>query len=94
MGFKNRKRSNCICLCLRCGNVKKHEARGLCKCCYNHLREGRCREGESLDSYPLMPQRYDWPGVGGGDGLAAEKFRVTHDPLHIPMKEARAEYAD
>lgn len=45
-----------IALCLRCRNLKKYEARGLCKCCYNHVRENRVA-GQTLDDYPLLTTR-------------------------------------
>lgn len=35
--------------------MKLHEARGLCKCCYNHLREGRAGR-DCLANYPLQGQ--------------------------------------
>lgn len=45
------KRAKRTAVCLRCRNLKRHEARGLCKCCYNHVAEGRT--AENLGSYPL-----------------------------------------
>ena len=30
----------------------QHECRGLCKCCYNHVREHRSGN-DTLDNYPL-----------------------------------------
>jgi len=45
-------RSQRLHVCLRCQNLKPYEARGLCKCCYNHVREGRT--AEHLDDYPLL----------------------------------------
>ena len=47
-----------IALCLRCRNIKKYESRGLCKCCYNHVREHRVA-GKTLDDYPLLTKRID-----------------------------------
>lgn len=45
------KRSHRITICLHCNNIKRHEARGLCKCCYNRIREGRTKH-LTLDAYP------------------------------------------
>lgn len=91
MSLSNGKRSRVPVPCLRCGNIKFHEARGLCKCCYNHLAEGRCRTGEYLDSYPRT----------GGYGRAAfalesgvdkaHQLRRVLDPGHIGAREARRE---
>lgn len=47
-----------ISLCLRCRSFKKYEARGLCKCCYNHVHEHRVA-GKNLDDYPLLTKRID-----------------------------------
>lgn len=44
------KRSRRLTVCARCQSMKFHEAHGLCKCCYNHVREGRAG-CESLDDY-------------------------------------------
>lgn len=52
MSIKNGHRTKYTAVCLRCRNLKRHEARGLCKCCYNHVAEGRTNE--TLDSYPLL----------------------------------------
>lgn len=71
-----RKRSRRIVVCLRCDGHKLHEARGLCKCCYNHLAEGRCRSGESLDDYPPLG------GYGSHAGVTS-----VHDPLAIADHE-------
>lgn len=45
------KRTKRTVICIRCQNLKRHEARGLCKCCYNHVREGRSGR-DTLDDYP------------------------------------------
>lgn len=90
MSLTNGKRGRVPVLCMRCRNLKFHEARGLCKCCYNHLAEKRCGPDESLADYPPL----------GGYGVAAtvahghhsdsdaERMRRRLDPNHIPMKEA------
>lgn len=42
-----------ISVCTRCQRLKLHEARNLCKSCYNKVREGRAR-GQTLSDYPLI----------------------------------------
>lgn len=88
MSLTNGRRSRKVVQCLRCGNAKFHEARGLCKCCYNHLAEGRCKSGESLDSYALAGGFGSWVGASSGTSTQADRIRRTHDPRHIPMREA------
>ncbi|QGU03123.1 hypothetical protein CKALI_11395 [Corynebacterium kalinowskii] len=86
------KRGRRLTVCLRCQNMKVHEARGLCKCCYNHLAEHRCRGGESLDDYPLLGAVGRWGGAHTGTPVGdADKLRRKADPGHIPMREARKE---
>lgn len=87
MGKRNRGRQ--VVQCLRCGGLKIHEARGLCKCCYNHLREQRCRHGESLDQYPKLGGFGQWSGFTTAvSETKADQIRRKLDPNHIPMKEA------
>ena len=90
MSLTNGHRGGRPVLCMRCRVIKRHEARGLCKCCYNHLAERRCGADESLDDYPPL----------GGYGAAAivahghhsdseaDRMRRHLDPAHLPMKEA------
>lgn len=74
MSLTNGKRGRTPILCLRCRGFKFHEARGLCKCCYNHLAEGRCAATESLDDYPPL----------GGYGAAAIADGGRHITQHSP----------
>lgn len=78
------RRSRKLTWCLRCGGHKLHEARGLCKCCYNHLREERCPKGESLEDYPTATGRGTWVGT-----TSSKRY---YDPGFIRMKEARNDY--
>lgn len=70
-----RKRSRRVTVCLRCRNLKLHEARGLCKCCYNHLAEHRCRTGEHLDDYPTLGGGVGTSGAGRGAGDTGSRRR-------------------
>ena len=69
-------------LCLRCRNLKCHEARGLCKCCYNHVREHRA-QGLTLNDFPLQ---------GENRKPHPTPLDKRKDPSFIPMREARKDY--
>lgn len=74
---KPRHRSHVIVECVRCMGHKFHEARGLCKCCYNRVREGRVK-GQSLSDYPPLG------GYGSSAVLSeADAIRKYLDPLQI-----------
>lgn len=72
----NHHRSRRVTECLYCGNSKRHEARGLCKCCYNHIREGRVQGVTYLDPEPMRA------------GNEAARMRRLFDPRFIPNREA------
>lgn len=76
--------SGLVVVCLRCRDHKRHEARGLCKCCYNHLRENRCRTGEQLSDYlPLGGYGTAASYIEDGDAAA---MRRNLDPAWIPKR--------
>ena len=81
-------RSKRIILCARCRNLKRHEARGLCKCCYNHVRENRVT-GLTLDDFPLLK---DQPTAAAGPEQNYQARTSKKDPGFIPMREARNDY--
>lgn len=87
MSLTNGKRGRVPIVCLRCRGVKFHEARGLCKCCYNHLAERRCRDAESLDDYPPLG------GYGAASAIAGGRHTGQHSrepamPDHLTAAEA------
>ena len=83
-----RKRSRRVTVCLRCRNLKLHEARGLCKCCYNHLAEHRCRTGESLDDYPCTGGYGTAVGLDRDPTADAKRIRAHFDPRSIGHRES------
>ena len=86
----NHHRSKRVTECVYCGNSKRHEARGLCKCCYNHIREGRV-QGVTLNNFPLIGQYHGVtyldpePMRAGND---AARMRRLFDLRFIPNREA------
>ncbi|WP_157118481.1 hypothetical protein [Corynebacterium sphenisci] len=92
MSWRNGKRGHVLVPCARCTRTKVHEARGLCKPCYNRLREGRIR-GECLDDYPTVGCTAGWSSLAdiarGGAAGHADELRRRLDPGHIPAREAR-----
>ena len=87
MSWKNGRRSHRLADCVRCMRIKPHEARSLCKSCYNKVREGRA-QGVSLEDYP--PQGRNSTAVGTSD---ADTMRKHFDPGHIPTRQARHDTA-
>lgn len=88
------KRSNRIHCCLYCQNLKRHEARGLCKCCYNRIREGRA-QGVTLNDFPLMGGYWGVSYLDQNalrDGKEAGRIRHFFDSRHITLKDAREDY--
>lgn len=73
--------------CMRCGVTKLYEARGMCKCCYNHVREGRCGS-DCLDNYPTLDKWSDKMLERLSVVGDAERMRRRMDPGYInPKKE-------
>lgn len=99
MGYRNGRRSRKLVHCRRSQNIKPHEARHLCKCCYNRVIEGRAGR-ESIDDYPpagrawnpVTPDRTHQVGNFHGAEITSAGLTAGHKPVDMPHRKSKAEH--